>query len=258
MRQFAIVRVGEVYGHWTVAETGPANLALVRCACGTERRIPRNGLASGHSRSCGCAKLSTVVGSRYGRLTVLELVVPSMARCACDCGTETVVDRGNMRAGRTTSCGCLRLERSAEASRTHGLTKTREYRIWTGLITRCENPRVRCFPRYGGRGIKVCDRWRGQDGFPNFLADMGRRPSPQHSVDRKDSNGDYTPDNCRWATPDQQAQNTRANVLSEEKAAEIRRLFADGIKPRAIASRMGASVPTVRDVINNRSWKLAA
>lgn len=87
----------------------------------------------------------------------------------------------------------------------HGLEKTREYRIWSGMKTRCYNPNVTHYEHYGGRGIKICDRWRNS--FTNFYNDMGKAPTEYHSIDRRNSNGDYTPTNCRWATPQEQAIN---------------------------------------------------
>lgn len=93
----------------------------------------------------------------------------------------------------------------------HGLSKLPEYKHWTGMINRCENPGATRFEHYGGRGIKICERWR--ENFKNFYEDMGPRPAPGYSVDRIDTNGDYEPNNCRWATPMEQSRNTRANRL---------------------------------------------
>lgn len=93
----------------------------------------------------------------------------------------------------------------------HGESRSVEYGIWQGMLERCYRPGSQAYANYGGRGITVCDRWRSS--FEAFLADMGRRPSPDHSVDRKDNDGPYSPDNCRWATQVEQANNTRANHL---------------------------------------------
>lgn len=118
---------------------------------------------------------------------------------------------------------------------THGLTYTTEYEIWCGIRKRCNNPKDRLFKYYGARGIKVCERWNS---FENFLADMGPRPSLKHSVDRKDNDLGYEPDNCYWATKSQQMRNTRQNRL----------LTFDGVTlcATAWAERLGLSVHTVR------------
>lgn len=115
----------------------------------------------------------------------------------------------NLRHGHTSSCGCRRVA-AGKRNRIHGRTDTPEFKIWTGVLTRCENPRCEAYPRYGGRGIEVCERWQT---FENFLADMGPRPSADHSIDRIENDGNYEPGNCRWATDAEQNQNTRSNRL---------------------------------------------
>lgn len=159
-----------------------------------------------------------LTGQRFGRLTVLGRA-PGLPRwkgkwqCRCDCGGEKVVWAPHMRTGRTSSCGCIKREHLAKLSAakvTHGRTHTVEYRIWGGMINRCTDQNNKNWLSYGGRGIKVCQRWRD---FANFFADMGERPSNGLSIDRIDNDGDYEPGNCRWATPKVQARNTRANVL---------------------------------------------
>ncbi len=151
-------------------------------------------------------------GKRSGRLVAVEPTDGRkngkvVWRCACDCGGEALVIGACIANGQTKSCGCL----TKEGTRTtHGGRHTVEYRIWSQMRNRCENPNAQAFSGYGGRGIKVCERWRE---FPNFLADMGPRPSPRHTIDRIDNDQGYGPDNCRWATWKEQQRNRRSNVI---------------------------------------------
>lgn len=158
-----------------------------------------------------------LTGRRFGRLVVIE-EAPRPSKyvrcwsCRCDCGTIKTVAQGNLLQSRIHSCGCLHDEVAGKCNKTHGLTGTPEYRVWGGMWTRCRNKHEQSFQHYGARGIQVCDRWRS---FEHFLADMGPRPSAEHSIDRLDVNGDYTPENCRWATQTDQARNRRTNRIIE-------------------------------------------
>ena len=166
----------------------------------------------------GMGKHVDIIGRRFGALTVLSDTVPgeSLRRAVvqCDCGEVRNVYRCHLMAGRTSSCGCQKSARITSRKTQHGCARaggqTCEYRTWKGMVERCHNPSIPNFHRYGGRGITVCDRWRND--FAAFLADVGPRPSPAHSIDRVDNDRGYEPDNVRWATRMEQAKNTRTNV----------------------------------------------
>ena len=154
-------------------------------------------------------------GQRFGRLTVLQRhPVNSNAgkarwMCRCDCGKTTVQVGGSLTSGHILSCGCQRDDRGRERLSTHGLSRTSSaYSPWKAMRKRCTNPNDYSYARYGGAGITVCQRWND---FTTFLADMGPRPSPRHSIERLDNNGHYEPTNCVWATSLQQGRNTRRN-----------------------------------------------
>lgn len=157
-----------------------------------------------------------LTGKRFGRLTVIEQVGKAnnhgvLWRCKCDCGNEKNVRSNYLRSGGTTSCGCYRLEqkkeqfkRSAEWKTTHGMSNTPLYRQWRAMKNRCYNKKQNMYPRYGGRGIKVCEEWQKFEPFMEWALAHGYK---EHlALDRIDGDGDYSPDNCRWVT---QAENNR-------------------------------------------------
>lgn len=158
-------------------------------------------------------------GQRWGRLVALSLEAREPKwndhrwRFRCDCGAETVAGIKQVKQGHTTSCGCAFRDLLAERNTKHGLSRSnpREYRSWKDMRGRCNNPNDSDFADYGGRGIRVCERW---DDFAAFLSDLGPRPDG-HTLDRIDVDGNYEPGNCRWADAGQQANNKRSNVVLE-------------------------------------------
>lgn len=153
--------------------------------------------------------------------------------CRCECGVEKEVRGGHLLRGSSTSCGCTWSVAAAGVgrnNRTHGKTRSPEWNLWVAMRGRCQRPNHGKFGPYGAKGISVCERWND---FANFLADMGPRPSPKHSLDRyPDQKGNYEPGNVRWATPSEQCQNLSSNLIVTvgERTAPLAAFFSTGSK----------------------------
>lgn len=156
-------------------------------------------------------------GKRYGKLVAVERVlacrfnreVEVLWLCKCDCGRTKIVPSSSLASG-AKSCGCRKKGRLRGLT-SHGLSNSPEYRSWLLARKRCNDPATRGYKRYGGRGIIVCDKWAND--FLAFLQDVGFKPTPKHTLDRIDVDGNYEPGNCRWATSKEQARNQSNNVL---------------------------------------------
>ncbi len=154
-----------------------------------------------------------LTGDRFGRLTAIE---PTAARsgkdvvwrCRCECGRDALVGVGNLRSGQILSCGCLQYENRLKHGGASDHGRLPEYQVWTDMRGRCNTPSHASFQRYGARAITICARWNE---FANFLSDMGRRPTPQHTIERVDNDAGYSKDNCIWATRKTQGRNHSGN-----------------------------------------------
>lgn len=165
-------------------------------------------------------KFIDLTGQKFGLLTVLKRHSASRNgsikwECLCECGNKTIVRGDGLKSGHVKSCGCLQIKavmKIAGKNKTHGLTRTRQYKCWYAMIDRCLNPHCAKYKIYGGRGIKICDKWLAFDGF---WEDMQEGYKDNLTLDRVDVNGNYEKSNCRWATAKQQSNNTRVNHIME-------------------------------------------
>ena len=228
-----IVNIGDQFGKWTVIalvpyqETPSHNRQVMcRCLCGAEHAVNLNNLRRGKSTQClVCKKESYArsnyveihVGDPFGKRTVIDVrPLPILGSrfhhvvCQCSCGRIDTVPATMLRQGIGHACTKCKKPSVLRHGHSSYRTITRTWRAWSEIKRRCANPHCRAWKLYGARGITVCDRWQH---FEHFLIDMGEHPGSGYSIDRIDSNGNYEPSNCRWATSTQQSRNRRNNRL---------------------------------------------
>lgn len=239
---------GHIFGLLIVKEAHDGRVSCL-CRCGRLKDIREDHLVAGTIISCGCyrkdraitqaarraSEAGPPVGTRFGQLTVMSVSRDGVA-CDCDCGRSTILRRTHLISGASRTCGCGRLTQD-------GLSRTKEYTAWSGMLGRCHNPSERSFRNYGARGIHVCPEWHPPDGFTKFVDHIGKMPSPGLTVDRIDNAKGYEPGNVRWATRKEQARNQRRNrLITAFGKTQCLQAWEDetGIKRNAIVLRLDA------------------
>lgn len=188
-------------------------------------------------------------GQTFGRLLVLRPAEESRYGgkkafvCLCECGTEKIIVGTSLRRGLSRSCGCQTIQWGNQSRKTHGLARHRLVGTWRSMKQRCYNPNHDAYARYGGRGIKVCERWHALE---NFVADNEALAKPGLTLDRRDNDGDYTPDNCRWITPKEQGRNRSVNrLITVDGRTQCVAAWAEeyGVRPNLILERLERNWP---------------
>lgn len=201
-------------------------------------------------------KADCLENKKFGRLTVIKMVenyvspsgtTRSQWLCKCDCGNHIITTADKLKNGNTKSCGCLKSDVTTKRNYRHGMRRTRLYRIYSAMVCRCENKNAINYHSYGGRGITVCDEWRGEKGAENFI-DWAKRSGYDETltIDRIDVNGNYCPENCKWSTRLEQGSNRTDNhfiTINGETHTISEWSRISGIGVSTICQRIKAGAP---------------
>lgn len=197
-------------------------------------------------------EMDEMIGKKFGRWTVIEVLPrergakrmkPLKYKCLCDCGNTGEVNKTCLVTGRSLSCGCYVRQKCSETMTTHGLSRTPLYALWSSIKRRVANPNTKSFVRYGARGIVLCDEWANdfQSFYDYVNGTLGPKPTPQHSLDRIENEGNYEPGNIQWATSEAQSSNRSSNIvvvyqgISDTLTRHCKRL---GLNPKAVNLRV--------------------
>lgn len=248
---------GQRFGKLVVLSRAPKTDRRTRwicaCDCGKEGIVNGEGLKRGAITSCGCKRFEkrppkiSLIGDRYGKVKVVSYEGryrgggDSLWRCVCDCERIFITRGTHLKSGATRSCGCQIRIALLKVNTTHGKSKTPEYRVWAGMLTRCYNKKEKAYKYYGGKGVTVCSRWRHAGGFENFLSDMGPRPAKGYWIDRKKNYLGYTPKNCAWVIFCDQVENRSTTIwvrVAGERMSLLRACRTLGLNYGTIRGRM--------------------
>lgn len=240
--------IGEKFGRLTVIKKGNGRYTtggqykttwICKCDCGNEREIDTQKLRKGHTLSCGCLRNEKIgnlnkadlSGKKFGRLTVIRFLQPEERKrkrytwlCKCDCGKIVQVEGGKLTLGNTRSCGCLVVDFISNLNKKYKYTSKRLYSVYKGMLSRCYDENHREYSNYGGRGVTVYQEWlESYDAFAEWAFNNGYKENAKYlecTLDRKDVDKNYDPDNCRWVS-NQVQQNNRRDCIYAEYNGEV-------------------------------------